>query len=221
MSDIKVPEAQSSPTPRHGPSQVRGGRACASPPAPARCRNGRPFENYFPTEALRVVATQPLTLNRLGRQVRRANHRFWRRPQTARPARCGMASPAPCLRWTINLRPVLKAEGFADPRPAHERAQEVRPAGRAQTLPVQQTLIALDIPRPAGSIRRGFFMKRTKQIAIVGASGYSGEELVRLLLSHPRVELAAVTSRQYGRADAGTGLPEIRPSSARPRAALQ
>jgi N-acetyl-gamma-glutamyl-phosphate reductase len=35
-----------------------------------------------------------------------------------------------------------------------------------------------------------------KKIAIVGASGYSGEELVRLLLHHPHVELAAVTSRQ-------------------------
>jgi N-acetyl-gamma-glutamyl-phosphate reductase len=33
--------------------------------------------------------------------------------------------------------------------------------------------------------------------AIVGASGYSGEELVRLLLRHPCAELAAVTSRQY------------------------
>ena len=36
-----------------------------------------------------------------------------------------------------------------------------------------------------------------KKIAIVGASGYSGEELVRLLLSHPHAELVAVTSRQY------------------------
>src|SRR5947199_2838254 len=36
-----------------------------------------------------------------------------------------------------------------------------------------------------------------KKVAIVGASGFSGEELVRLLLSHPHVELAAVTSRQY------------------------
>jgi N-acetyl-gamma-glutamyl-phosphate reductase len=38
---------------------------------------------------------------------------------------------------------------------------------------------------------------KSKQIAIVGASGYSGEELVRLLLSHPHAELTAVTSRQY------------------------
>lgn len=37
----------------------------------------------------------------------------------------------------------------------------------------------------------------TKKVAIIGASGYSGEELVRLLLGHPEVELTAVTSRQY------------------------
>ncbi|MDC0050662.1 N-acetyl-gamma-glutamyl-phosphate reductase [Verrucomicrobia bacterium] len=35
------------------------------------------------------------------------------------------------------------------------------------------------------------------KVAIVGASGYSGEELVRLLLGHPHTELTAVTSRQY------------------------
>lgn len=39
----------------------------------------------------------------------------------------------------------------------------------------------------------------------MGASGYSGEELVRLLLGHPYAELAAVTSRQY----AGLPLREI------------
>src|SRR2546421_4276311 len=53
------------------------------------------------------------------------------------------------------------------------------------------------------------------KVAIVGASGYSGEELVRLLLSHPQVELAAVTSRQY----AGQPLAQIFPRFANhPRA---
>jgi N-acetyl-gamma-glutamyl-phosphate reductase len=51
---------------------------------------------------------------------------------------------------------------------------------------------------------------KMKKVAIVGASGYSGEELVRLLLSHPHVELAAVTSRQY----AGQTLAQIFPKFA-------
>jgi len=47
-------------------------------------------------------------------------------------------------------------------------------------------------------------------VAVLGASGYTGEELVRLLLRHPRAELAAVTSRQY----AGKTLAEIFPRAA-------
>lgn len=35
------------------------------------------------------------------------------------------------------------------------------------------------------------------RVGIIGASGYSGEELVRLMLSHPHVDLTVVTSRQY------------------------
>src|SRR5947207_5977957 len=38
--------------------------------------------------------------------------------------------------------------------------------------------------------------KSAVKVAIVGASGFSGEELVRLLLRHPDAELSAVTSRQ-------------------------
>src|SRR5437588_8158004 len=49
-----------------------------------------------------------------------------------------------------------------------------------------------------------------KRIAIVGASGYSGEELVRLLLSHPEADLVALTSRQY----AGQPLAQIFPKFA-------
>lgn len=50
----------------------------------------------------------------------------------------------------------------------------------------------------------------TKKVAIVGASGYSGEELVNLLLHHPHAELVAVTSRQY----AGQTLAQIFPKFA-------
>ncbi len=41
----------------------------------------------------------------------------------------------------------------------------------------------------------------TKRIGILGASGYTGAELVRLLLRHPRVEIAALTAdRKAGQA---------------------
>lgn len=51
-----------------------------------------------------------------------------------------------------------------------------------------------------------FTVKRIKT-AIVGASGYTGMELLRILLAHPSVELTAVTSR----AEAGKRLDEVFP----------
>lgn len=53
-------------------------------------------------------------------------------------------------------------------------------------------------------------MSNTVRVAIVGASGYSGEELVRLLLRHPHAELTAVTSR----ASAGKSIAEVFPKFA-------
>src|SRR6266487_1173773 len=50
-----------------------------------------------------------------------------------------------------------------------------------------------------------------KKVAIVGGSGYSGEELVRLLLRHPHVELTGVTSRQC----AGQTLAQVFPKLGR------
>ena len=45
------------------------------------------------------------------------------------------------------------------------------------------------------------------KVAVIGASGYAGEELVRLLLSHPLVDLTRVTSRQ----SSGKTLAEVFP----------
>jgi N-acetyl-gamma-glutamyl-phosphate reductase len=45
------------------------------------------------------------------------------------------------------------------------------------------------------------------KVAVIGASGYTGEELVRLLLGHPNVDLVAATSRQL----AGKTLAEAFP----------
>lgn len=48
---------------------------------------------------------------------------------------------------------------------------------------------------------------KTVKVAVVGASGYSGAELLRLLIMHPETELVAVTSRQH----AGTPLTTVFP----------
>lgn len=45
-------------------------------------------------------------------------------------------------------------------------------------------------------------------VGIIGASGYTGAELARILYNHPEVQLTAATSRQY----AGRPLAEIFPS---------
>jgi N-acetyl-gamma-glutamyl-phosphate reductase len=57
--------------------------------------------------------------------------------------------------------------------------------------------------------------RRTK-VAIVGASGYTGEELVRLLLAHPNVDLVTATSRQF----AGKTLAEVFPRFAHHKTAV-
>ncbi|MDX2227370.1 MAG: N-acetyl-gamma-glutamyl-phosphate reductase [Verrucomicrobiae bacterium] len=51
-------------------------------------------------------------------------------------------------------------------------------------------------------------MKQKIKAGIIGASGYSGEQLVKLLLRHPGVELTSVTSRQY----AGKSLHDVFPA---------
>ena len=51
-------------------------------------------------------------------------------------------------------------------------------------------------------------------VGIVGASGYSGEVLVKLLLAHPHVTLAAVTSRQHAGQALSAVIPALRGTAA-------
>lgn len=47
-------------------------------------------------------------------------------------------------------------------------------------------------------------------VGVVGASGYSGEVLVKLLLGHPQVKLTAVTSRQHAGKSVAAVIPALR-----------
>lgn len=51
-------------------------------------------------------------------------------------------------------------------------------------------------------------------VGIVGASGYSGEVLVKLLLGHPHANLAAVTSRQHAGKPLSSVIPALRGTKA-------
>ena len=51
-------------------------------------------------------------------------------------------------------------------------------------------------------------MTQTIKVGIVGATGYTGVELLRLLAQHPQVQVAAVTSR----GEAGMALADYFPS---------
>ena len=51
-------------------------------------------------------------------------------------------------------------------------------------------------------------------VGVVGASGYSGEVLVKLLLGHPLVKLMAVTSRQHAGKPLTSAIPSLRGTAA-------
>lgn len=54
-------------------------------------------------------------------------------------------------------------------------------------------------------------MSNKKRIGILGASGYTGAELVRLLLRHPKVELTILTADRRAGAQLGDVFPQFAP----------
>ena len=56
-------------------------------------------------------------------------------------------------------------------------------------------------------------MKEKIKVSIVGGSGYAGGELLRLLLSHPKVEIKQVTSERYAGKNVAIVHPNLRSRS--------
>ena len=52
-------------------------------------------------------------------------------------------------------------------------------------------------------------MARKAQIGVLGASGYTGAELLRLLISHPRVDIALLTADRKAGQEIGAVFPQF------------
>ena len=130
MSDLKLPETKA-------PQHIGTGRRKT---AIARVRlatgtgkiliNGRPFENYFPTETQRVVAAQPLTVTGTADKFDVQISVSGGGPNgQAGAVRHGIARAL--LTIDANFRPILKSEGLLtrDPR-MRERKKYGQPGAR-------------------------------------------------------------------------------------------
>jgi small subunit ribosomal protein S9 len=130
MADIKLPETKA-------PLHLGTGRRKT---AVARVRlasgtgkiliNGRPFENYFPMESLRVVVAQPLTITGTADKYdAQVSVKGGGPTGQAGAVRHGLARAL--LTVDPNLRPALKAEGLLtrDPR-MRERKKYGQPGAR-------------------------------------------------------------------------------------------
>src|SRR4029077_11249879 len=92
--------------------------------------NGRAFENYFPVEALRVVASQPLTVTNMADKFDAQTTVTGGGPNgQAGAVRHGIARAL--LTVDANLRPTLKAEGLLTRGPRmRERKKYEQPGAR-------------------------------------------------------------------------------------------
>ena len=59
------------------------------------------------------------------------------------------------------------------------------------------------------SAKSGAVRGRVARVAVLGASGYSGHEFVRLALAHPGLEIAALVSREFAGQSASALLPGV------------
>jgi hypothetical protein len=92
------------------------------------------------------------------------------------------------IRTTSSARP-LKRAGCLTRDPRMKEREEVRPARRSVQVPVLEAVETM------------------LKVAVAGASGYMGAELLRLLSVHPKVQVTAVTSERL----AGERLDSVYP----------
>jgi small subunit ribosomal protein S9 len=130
MSDIKLPETKTPQNLGTGRRKTAIARVRLTTGTGKIVINGRPFENYFPMEALRGVVVQPFTATGTTDKFDAQITVIGGGPSgQAGAVRHGLARAL--LTVDINFRPVLKAEGLLtrDPR-ERERKKYGQPGAR-------------------------------------------------------------------------------------------
>jgi small subunit ribosomal protein S9 len=111
MADIKIPKAN---VPQHmgtGRRKTAVARVRLATGTGKIVVNGRPFENYFPSETMRMTAAQPLTVTGLSDKYDAQISVHGGGPNgQAGAVRHGIARAL--LTLDANLRPALRAEGL-------------------------------------------------------------------------------------------------------------
>jgi small subunit ribosomal protein S9 len=130
MSDIKLPETKASQNLGTGRRKTAVARVRLLAGTGKITINGRSFEKYFPMEAARGIAMQPLTVTGMADKYdAQINVKGGGPNGQAGAVRHGIARAL--LTVDANLRPILKAEGFLtrDPR-MKERKKYGQPGAR-------------------------------------------------------------------------------------------
>src|SRR2546429_6911727 len=111
MADIKIPQAKVPQYMGTGRRKTAVARVRLATGTGKIVINGRPFENYFPTETMRMTAAQPLTVTGLADKYDAQISVHGGGPNgQAGAVRHGIARAL--LTLDANLRPALRAEGL-------------------------------------------------------------------------------------------------------------
>src|SRR5438874_9039811 len=111
MADIKIPKAQTPQNRGTGRRKTAVARVRLATGTGKIVINGRPFENYFPTETMRMTAAQPLTVTGLADKYDAQISVHGGGPNgQAGAVRHGLARAL--LTVDANLRTTLRAEGL-------------------------------------------------------------------------------------------------------------
>jgi N-acetyl-gamma-glutamyl-phosphate reductase len=94
-------------------------------------------------------------------------------------------------------------------RTADTTSKRTRPAAFA-VAPAPARALAGHLASDSAPVRPAR-TARTARVAVLGASGYSGQEFVRLALGHPGIEIAFLASREHAGRPAAALLPGLDP----------